>query len=255
MSEMAKYEKNPDGKYQCPICEYGHGSENGKSRQSVTKHYNSNHAEKAEEPPLKPTESPTATIGPKDEEDPILRVDVKEGPADDFEPSTPDWFTFDMSEDELSDDPVTVSISPTASTVLRGMATGGEPPSSPKAIREFYEQQGKMMRWIFAGGVDPLISWYGKGITADENFNIKRSSSDWELFEDVSSTWLEYHGIQVPVTPDIIMAGTVLSFYAPVFAKIHKQRDPNRPTILSRWRSRRAMRKALKQQREKEMGA
>ncbi len=252
---MAKYEKNPDEKYQCPICEYGHGEGNGKSRQSVTKHYNSNHAEKAEEHPLKPTESPTATIGPKTENEPTERVDVKEVIIDDSEPLTPDWFTFDMSEDELSDDPVTVSISPTASTVLRGMATGGEPPSSPKAIREFYEQQGKMMRWIFAGGVDPLLSWYGKGITADENFTIKRSESDWKLFEDVSSTWLEYHGIQVPVTPDIIMAGTVISMYAPVLTKIHKQRDPNRPSLLSRWRSRRAMRKALKKQKDKELNA
>ena len=250
---MAKYEKNPDGKYQCPICEYGHGPDNGKSRQSVTKHYNSHHAETGEEGPSKPKEMPTATIGPKTENEPTERVDVKETIIDDSEPSTPDWFTFDMSADDLDDDPVTVSISPTASTVLRGMATGGEPPSSPKAIREFYEQQGKMMRWIFAGGIDPLLSWYGKGITADETFTIKRSESDWKLFEDVSSTWLEYHGIQVPVTPDIIMAGTGLSMYAPVLGKIHKQRDPNRPSLLSRWRSRRAMRKALKAKKEKEV--
>jgi uncharacterized Zn finger protein (UPF0148 family) len=252
---MAKYEPNPDGKFQCPICEYGHGIGNGKSRQSVSKHYNSNHAEKAEEVPSKPQEKPDATIGPKTEKEPIERVDVNDTIIDDSEPSTPDWFTFDMSEDNLESEPITVSISPTASTVLRGMATGGEPPSSPKAIREFYEQQGKMMRWIFAGGVDPLLSWYGKGITADKDFTITRSSADWKLFEDVSATWLEYHGIQVPVTPDIIMAGTVISFYAPVFSKIHKQRDPNRPTLFSRWRSRRAMRKALKQQQAKEMGA
>ena len=52
---MAKYEKNPQGKFQCPICEYGH-NDLGKSRQSVSKHFNALHAEKEADAPILPKE-------------------------------------------------------------------------------------------------------------------------------------------------------------------------------------------------------
>lgn len=236
---MAKYEKHStdEGKYQCPICEYGHGPNNGKSRQSVSKHYNALHAEN----------TPSATIEPKTEKEAIQGVDVNEPVFDDIPDSTPEWLSFDMSgEDEESP---TVSLSPTAASVLKGMAAGADPPSSPKALKEFYEQQGKMMKWVFAGVVDPLFSWYGKSITTDPDFEIKRSKADWELFEGVSANWLEYHGIQLPVTPDIIFAGTLASFYAPVVIKIHRKRDPSKPSIFRRFKARRAMRKALKKKK------
>ncbi len=106
------------------------------------------------------------------------------------------------------------------------------------------------MRWVFAGAVDPVVSWYGKSITTDPNFSIKRSKADWELFETVSANWLEYHGVQLPITPNIIMAGTIASMYAPVFAKITRERDPKKPSLLKRWRARRALRKALKAEKE-----
>lgn len=233
---MAKYEKNDEGKYQCPVCEYGRG-ENGKSRQSVSKHYNALHAE----------ESPAPTVEPKTENTPIEGVDVNDGVFDDSSPNTPEWLQFDMSEDD--EDAPTVSLSPTASSVLKGMREGNEPPSNPKALKEFYEQQGKMMKWIFAGVVDPAFSWYGKSITTDPDFSITRSKADWELFESVSSSWLEYHGVRLPVTPDIIFAGTIASFYAPVMLKIHRKRDPLKPSVWSRFKSRRAMRKALKRRK------
>lgn len=239
---MAKYEKHEhdEGKYQCPICEYGHGMGNGKSRQSVTKHYNALHAEN----------TLSAPVGPKVDKKPTQRVDVKSDENDEI-PSTPDWLQFDMSEEDS--ETATVSLSPTAASVLKGMAAGAEPPSSPKALKEFYEQQGKMMKWVFAGVVDPLFSWYGKSITTDPDFEITRSKADWQLFESVSANWLEYHGIQLPVTPDIIFAGTLASFYAPVVVKIHRKRDPSKPSIFRRFKARRAMRKALKKKKEAEV--
>jgi hypothetical protein len=238
---MAKYEKHDtdEGKYQCPVCQYGHGVGNGKSRQSVSRHYNALHAE---ETPPAPTTPKTKTDAPK-------RVDVKEDENDDSTPSAPEWLTFDMGEEE-GEEPSTVSISPTAASVLKGMAAGADPPSSPKALKDFYEQQGKMMRWVFAGAIDPIVSWYGKSITTNPEFKIKRSRADWELFETVSANWLEYHGVQLPITPNIIMAGTIASMYAPVFVKIQRERDPKKPSLLKRWRARRALRKALKAEKE-----
>jgi len=238
---MAKYETHlhDEGKYQCPICEYGHGRGNGKSRQSVSRHYNASHAEESDSAPTTPKQDLSETV----------RVDVKEEEFDDSTPSAPEWLTFDMGE-ESEEEVATVSISPTAASVLRGMAAGADPPTSPKALKEFYEQQGRMMKWIFAGAVDPIVSWYGKSITTNPDFSIQRSKSDWELFETVSANWLEYHGVRLPITPDIIMVGTLASFYAPVLVKMQKERDPKKPSLFRRWRARRAMRKAVKASKE-----
>ena len=236
---MAKYEKNPQGKFQCPICEYGH-NDLGKSRQSVSKHFNALHAEKEAAAPILPKEKKVENEG----------VDViVEETDDETPPIVPDWLTFDMGEDGEGE-VVTVELSPTAAQVLKGMAAGQELPTNPKALKDFYKQQGKMMKWIFAGGIDPIFAWYGRGVTSDPDFEIKRSASDWALFEDVSSNWLEYHGVTLPVTPDIIMAGTLASFYIPVLAKIQKKRDPRKPSFFKKWRSRRAMKKALKREGE-----
>jgi hypothetical protein len=236
---MVKYEINLEGKFQCTICEYGHNAL-GKSRQSVSKHYNALHAEK----------SPNAPILPKEEKATIKGVDVIVDENDDnIPPLVPDWLTFEMGE-EGEGEVVTVELSPTAASVLKGMAAGQELPTNPKALKDFYKQQGKMMKWIFAGGIDPMFAWYGRGVTSDPDFEIKRSASDWALFEDVSSNWLEYHGVTLPVTPDIIMAGTLASFYIPVLAKIQKKRDPRKPSFFKKLRSRRAMKKALKREAE-----
>lgn len=239
---MAKYEKNPDdkGKYQCPICEYGHGAGNGKSRQSVSKHFNALHAE---ETPKAPNTSENLDQQPE-------RVDVNEPDFDeisDEKPNVPDWLTFDMG-DEL-EEVVTVELNPSINSILKGMAEGADPPSSPKAMKEFYTQQGKMMRWLFAGVVDPVVSWYGRSVTSDPEFSIKRSSSDWALFEDVSSSWLEYHGIRLPVTPDIIMVGTIASFYIPVLSQIRQKRDPSKLSMFAKWKKRRMLKKKLKEER------
>jgi hypothetical protein len=192
----------------------------------VTKHYNKHHLKEIEESPS----------------DPLLETENQES-------SAPDWLKFDETSNE-DEDVETVSVSPIASTLLRGMVSDSEPPTSAKALKEYYQQQGKMIRWIFSGLVDPLLGWYGRGVTADENFEVKRSESDWTLFEDASANWCEYHGMSVPVTPDIVMLGTVATFYAPVLAKISRRRDPSRPSLFKRWRARRAMRKALKNKKE-----
>ena len=222
-----KAQKREDGKYQCPECDYGH--DGGRSRQAVTKHYNKHH--------LKECEESTS--------DPLLETENQES-------SEPEWLRFDETPKTEDDDSETVSVSPIASTLLRGMVSDAEPPKSAKALKEYYQQQGKMIRWIFSGLVDPLLGWYGRGVTADENFEVKRSESDWALFEDASANWCEYHGMSVPVTPDVVMAGTVATFYAPVLAKISRRRDPSRPSIFKRWRQRRALRKALKTKKEVE---
>ena len=217
MSRYIKHEVD-DGKFACPECDYGHGEGNGKSRQAVSTHHKKTHEE---------TEKSTET--------PPLEVE-----------ETFSWLDYDLP-DELDD--ATVQTIPLADTILRGALEGEKAvPKSPKALKEFYKQQGKMMRWLFSGFVDPLVSWWGRGVMADDSFTIKRSSSDWELFEDASANWLEYRGLSVPLTPDVVMLGTVASFYAPVVVQVRAKRDPNRRSWFQRWRARRAVRKALKRE-------
>jgi len=223
---VSKYEKHDfdDGKYQCPVCEYGHGEGNGKSRQAVSAHHTKAHSQKSEEIPL----------------DPPLEADNPKS-----------WLDYEMPE---VDEQATVSTAPLADTVLRGaLASEQSVPKSPKALKEFYRQQGKMMRWLFSGFVDPIFSWWGRGVMADPDFEIKRSSSDWELFEDASANWLEYRGLTVPLTPDVVMLGTVATFYAPVLVKVRAKRDPTRKSWFQRWKARRAVRKALKSEVEEEV--
>ena len=230
MANYVKHESD-ENKYQCPDCDYGCGEGNGKSRQGVSNHFKRNHIKETEESPS----------------DPLLEVPISETSDEE-----PEWLKFSIDDSE--EDSATVSVSPLASTLLRGMVSDEEPPKSPKALREYYKQQGKMMRWIFSGFIDPMFSWWGRGTTGDDKFSIKRSSSDWELFEDASSNWLEYRGMSIPLNPDMIMVGTIASFYIPVVSQVHSKRDPNRMTFLKKWRARRALKKALKRE-QKEMEA
>lgn len=226
MSRYVKHELD-EGKYACSECDYGHGQGNGKSRQAVSNHHKKAHRETVEEIEISPS-------------DPPLEEEISFS-----------WLDYDMPEVE---DDSTVATSPLADTILRGaLANENELPKSPKALKEFYRQQGKMMRWLFSGFVDPLFSWWGRGVMADPDFEIKRSSSDWELFEDASASWLEYRGLTVPLTPDVVMLGTVATFYAPVVVKVRAKRDPNRTSWFQRWRARRAVRKALKRRGEDEI--
>jgi len=169
-----------------------------------------------------------------------------ENPAEDV----PDWYSFDMSQDE--EDPATISISPGAATVLKNMHSNPDSVTSPAQLKDFYAQQARMMKWVFKGAVDPLFGWYGRAITADSTFAITRSSSDWKLFEDVSASWLAYREIQLPITPDIIMGGTILSMYAPVLAKVNRKRSPDKPSLFKRWRTKKMLKKALKADKKEE---
>tara|TARA_R110000803_G_scaffold127389_3_gene194840 strand:+ start:796 stop:1482 length:687 start_codon:yes stop_codon:yes gene_type:complete len=222
---MANYEKHDidENKFQCPKCEYAHGQGEGKSRQGVSIHFKKSHLQDIE----------------NIDETPLLEADKPDIVTDE-----PEWLNFTMSED--AEEVETVSISPLASTLLRGMVSEEEMPKSAKAMKEYYKQQGKMMRWIFSGFVDPIFGWWGKSITADPTFEVKRASSDWELFEDASTNWLEYHGMSIPLTPDLVMLGTIGTFYAPVISSIHQKRDPSRISLFKKWRIRRAMKKSLK---------
>lgn len=224
---MAKYEPHPtqEGKFQCTECNYGHDT--GKSRQAVNSHYNRMH--KTEE---KSTSPPTM------EGDNSESLEVEE---------KPDWLKFDMSGEEENVE--VISINPLAKSFIHGLSNKTIP-TSDKELKMYYEHQGKMLAWIFTGVLDPIVSWYGRAITANQNFTVRRSNDDVELLESASAQWLEYRDLSIPLTPDIVMATTIGSMYAPALYKIHKKRHPSKPSLWRKFKARRALKKALKAERD-----
>ena len=242
---MAKYEKNPDdeGKYQYTVCEYGHGPGNGKSRQSVTRHFNKTHAG--------PEDATEVTSTRKQSEEAPSEPQEKTEPQEASETKEPGWLSMDFTPSE-EEEAATVSINKAAKSTLQGMLKNPASIKSEKELDEFFAQQARMLRWVFAGGIDPALEWWARSVTSDADYTIKRTSSDWAFFEEVAKSWLEYRGIQLPITPDFVMLGTVGAFYAPVFVHVRRKRDPTRPSLWKRWRSRRAVRRALKRQEKEE---
>lgn len=248
---MAKYEKHPrqKGKYQCPVCDYGHAV--GKSRQAVTAHYNKHHAdlisqsagENGENDSVSSNVIPDASISDtlstsevNSPVDPELNDDTK-----------PNWLNFSLEGEEEVDSNYNESLPPIATSVLSHWYQSGGFPQTQEGLQAFYKQQARMMRWFFNGVVDPLFSWYGKAVTSNEKFEITRNAQEWELFEGISQQWLEYRQIVLPVTPDVMMAGCVGSFYVPQVWNIHKNRDKSKTFgfrgMYQRWKLKRKLKR------------
>ena len=81
-------------------------------------------------------------------------------------------------------------------------------------------------------------------------YEIKRTPQVWALFEGISEQWLEYRQIVLPVTPDIMMAGCIGSFYVPQIYNIQRNRDKTKSfsplSVWRRWRMKRKLRKEAK---------
>jgi hypothetical protein len=244
---MAKYEKHPriKGKYQCPLCDYGR--KNGRSRQAVSKHFDQKHGE----PEIAP-ESVTEATEPSDAthtaEEVIEATDDVKTQSEDYNPSEPEWLTIEREESE--GEPQVGSIPSPVRGVLKGLQGAVNASEfTVTEMREFFKHQAKMVRYLFSGVLDPLVSWWGKGVTSNPEFAISRTEEEWRMTEEITAQWMEYRGVTVPLNPDVLMIGCVGALYVP---PIRKNADPTRPKWnplgwLTRWRQRRAIRRGLKE--------
>lgn len=250
---MVKYEKHPydKGKYQCTVCTYGHGKGNGKSRQAVSKHFNKHHNSLDHDSNKKKIDAPAPITDLRtDEEEPIIDTNTQE-------PETvvidePEWLSVDFGDGAEA---MVQSIPSPVRGLLSTLAKNHDPdkPRTRAEAKAWFQQQARMVRFFLSGVLDPLVSWYGRGLMSNPDFEIKRSADEWKLTEDITAQWLEYRGVVVPINPDVLMIGTLGALYLPPMSHIHRNRDPNRPKksirgIFGRWRARRALRKALKEQ-------
>jgi hypothetical protein len=245
---MARYEKHPriKGKYQCTVCDYGH--KEGRSRQSVSKHFKQAHENseaqtpKSDIEPLEIDEDVEFTsLQSNEEKVEEPQIDIKE----------PEWLSVEFDDGEKS---LIQSIPSPVKGLINSLSKHHDPdkPKTKAEAKAWFKQQARMVRFFLAGVADPLVSWWGRGVMANPDFKIQRSESEWKMTEEVTAQWLEYRGIHVPVNPDVLMVGTIGALYLPPIAHVHRNRDPTRPKrsirgLFQRWRQRRAIKRALKE--------
>lgn len=232
---MARYESHPtdENKYQSTFDEYGHGEGNGKSRQSINRHFNK--LELIDQTPPKPDEEKIETVEVDD-------VDNTE--------SKPEYDWLNVDFDEVGDSPLKSLPSPSR-TILQAFADS-KPPITKAEKELYYKKQAKLMRFLASGIGDPLLNMYVRGVMGEKgkDFAIQRTEDDWKLFESISESWCEHRQITIPVSPDMLMIGCVGTFYVPPVIKAYRNRDPSRKSIFTKlknrvvtWRARRRLKK------------
>lgn len=242
-----KYEKHKtdEGKYQSTIDRYGHGKGNGKSRQAVTK----NHDKVTAAMPILEPDIPEPVKVVEEVKEEETTEEVKEVAE---EPEKPEWLNVEFDGSDMGDEKVQSIPSPVKG-LLATMSGQADPNAikTPAQVQAWYAQQARLVRFALAGVVDPIFSWWGKAITADENFIIERSHEEWEMTEAITEQFLAYNQISFMVSPNLLMGGMLGALYIPPVIKMQRQRDPNRVgffgRIMSKWKRRRALKKALKE--------
>jgi len=226
---MARYEKHEtdEGKYQSTFDGYGHGEGNGKSRQSINRHFKKNESFLESV-----VESVTESVDDTSTESDTVHK----------------WRTVN---DESPGDSKLSSLPSPARSMLKTFSTPDKKRS--KAEKEvFQKKQSKMIRYFFSGVIDPLTSAYCRGVMGErgQGWNLERTAEDWELFESVTESWIEYHEFNIPMNPDLLMLGCLGSYYAPPIYHAHKNPRPDRVGVFGkikgrfiRWRAKRKMKK------------
>lgn len=239
-----RYEPHPtdEGKFQSVFDEYGHGEGNGKTRQSINRRWRQtekakNEAIEASEPRVEATnldESPTEEAG--------------EGRGGDS--SVHEWLS--IPSEDGGESKVEALVSP-AQGLLRAFTSKGEvAPKSKAELEAWNRQQARLIRYIFSGAIDPLVSAYGRGVMGEKgkDWKIERTPDEWEVFEAVTTQWVEHHQLSLDLNPNLLMAGAVLTYYVPPVTHIHRNRDPEKPSVFRRmknrvvkWRAKRRLKK------------
>lgn len=184
--------------------DYGHGEGQGKSRQSVYKHLKKVGL-------MNPTPPKVASV------EPTPKTDTDTQPEVDEPESGWDDFRIDIED-------IGIHTIPTPIKMIAKAGSGGSPTALLKAQAEV---QKLSARWVFTS-VDRLITWWGRGVMNDQNWEVKRSQADYDLLQDTTVSVMELYGIEIPISPWAIWGITVGSAYVPQIAHVRKNASPNR---------------------------
>jgi hypothetical protein len=228
---MAKYEPNPDGKYQCPKCDYGHGAGNGKSRQSVSKHFNKLHTNTDDRT------MQTANISEGEAESWIVEIQ-EDAEAPGSAAAEPESFDFKEAEDpswisagvlDTGDQPIKPSpMSAPVKGFLKSLnkEAGIKNKGKKKTAKEqtaWNQQQARLVRWSYVC-IDRLVVWWGRGVLEDPSWDITRSEDEWRLMEAATTGFLDHHNLSIPVNPDMVFVATLAGAYVPPIKHVAKNK-------------------------------
>jgi len=189
---------------------YGH--DQGKSKQAVYKWIKRRDAKREEED--------TAAMDAFYEE-PEAEPTVESGGVE----SSTDWVEVDWRNPSDADQGTVDDTPDTINPAVR--ALGGAGTTSANLAKKQAEIQGRVARYGFVAA-DRLVTWWGRGVTNNPQYELKRSKADLDLLEETTIDVMEYYGISIPVNPLMVWGITVGAAYVPPVMDIRKNADPNR---------------------------
>ena len=211
---------------------YGHGPGNGKSRNAIYKRFKKVHEpDSAKNTPSKKeaTESLKNIIenNAKSEQfqqarsSTILETVEKslqepENLQENEESDSVKWGSIEWDEPEIDAEVKTSTIPKPLSEMAQGQRM---------AFNQ--ESQAQMIRVGFRA-LDRALTHYGRGVMNSKDWTVDRSESDYDALEGATSAVLEHYGVQVPVSPLMVLGVTLTTAYAPPLNHIRKNADPNR---------------------------
>ena len=209
---------------------YGHGRGNGKSKQSVyswikKQKRTEEHTVSAEPVSLERPSPQETSAQDSVETQPIETEEWPEGDPDEG------WERVDWTR--VSDEEI---IADTIGAPVRSMidAFSGGDLESPSLLRKQRELQGKIARWGFMT-IDRLVTWWGRGVTQDQSYELVRSARDYDLLEGTTTDVMDYYNLSIPLNPLAIWGITVGTAYIPPLSDIRSRADPKRRRKLN-WR-------------------
>lgn len=128
-----------------------------------------------------------------------------------------EWGSVEWEESTSSEAP------PKARTIpkpLSEMASGNLGAVSMQA-------QGQVIRFAFMS-LDRMLTHYGRGVMNQPEWEIERTSEDYDTLEQSTVMLMEHYGVSLAVSPLMVWTATVGTAYAPPIMHIRKNADPNR---------------------------
>ena len=139
--------------------------------------------------------------------------------------STPEWENLDwLTPDDEEEIPSSLP------KAVQGIVGGSEYGPAQRAT------QRQIVIWSYMG-IDRLFSHWGKGVTQDKSWEIKRSSSDYAIMEHATTNMMDAYGSRVSMRPTLVWGTVMAGAYGPPVIDVVKKADPmRRRGILNRFK-------------------
>lgn len=190
--------------------------------------YLSEGRDKPKPAPIKPIETVQFTEPPQESPDPIEATHEDPTIIDDEtpeevgeEPAKPDWFDFDIEEDDDTTDHF-----PTALKMAAGAGGMGEMPRNPSSgqLKAMHDTNLSLLM-LGLGGIDRVTQSYGRAVTLDKELIVKHSTDDKMMTATAQYNWMLEKGINPSalVSTGTIAAALTGYYIIPPILKIRKR--------------------------------